>query len=127
MKIELRGVSLAPRLGARIEKRLGRELGRIHTSPVTALVTFADDNGPKGGRATRCALTVRVPRRPTIRVEDVAETAWLAFDRSFAGLRRRLAAYREWRLERTRYPKKYFAAKRLLTAGLAAKEEAEKP
>lgn len=54
MKIELRGVSLAPALGARIEKRLNRELGRIQASPVTAVVTFVDDNGPKGGRALRC-------------------------------------------------------------------------
>jgi hypothetical protein len=46
----------------------------------------------------------------------VAETAWLAFDRSFESLRRRLAEYRERRLERARYPKKYFAAKRLLEA-----------
>lgn len=116
MKIELRGVSLAPALGIRVEKRLGRELGRIRAAPVEAVVTFVDDNGPKGGRAVRCALTVRVPRRPTIRVEGVAETAWLAFDRSFGSLRRQLAAYRERRLERTRFPKKYFAAKRLLEA-----------
>ena len=126
MKIELRGVSLEPRLGARIEKRLARELARIRVSPVTARVTFADDNGPKGGRAMRCALTVRLPRRPTLRVEDVAESAWLAFDGSFAGLRRRLAASRELRRQRTRHPKKYFAAKRLLTAGFA-EEEASHP
>lgn len=116
MRIELRGVSLERALGVRIQKRLARELGRIQASPVAVVVTFADDDGPKGGRAIRCALSVRVPRRPTIRVEDVAETARLAFDRSFAGLRRRLAEYRERRLERTRYPKKYFAAKQLLEA-----------
>ena len=116
MRIELRGVSLERALGVRIQKRLARELGRIQASPVAAVVTFADDNGPKGGRAIRCALSVRIPRRPTIQVEDVAETARLAFDRSFAGLRRRLAEYRERRLERSRYPKKYFAAKQLLEA-----------
>jgi len=115
MKIELRGVSMAPALGARIERRLARELGRIQASPVTAVVTLIDDNGPKGGRALRCALTVRIPRRPAIRVEDVAENAWLAFDRSFGGLKRGLAEYRERRLERARYPKKYFAAKRLVS------------
>ena len=116
MKIELRGVSMTRTLGARIERRLNRELGRIQASPLTAVVTFFDDNGPKGGRALRCALTVRIPRRPTIRVEDVAENAWLAFDRSFGSLRRELAEYRERRLERGRHPKKYFAAKRLLEA-----------
>jgi hypothetical protein len=48
-------------------------------------------------------------------VEDVAENAWLAFDRSFGGLRRELAEYRERRLEGARHPKKYFAAKRLVS------------
>jgi ribosome-associated translation inhibitor RaiA len=114
VKIELRGVSLSPRLGARVEKRLARELSRIPAGPVIARVTFTDDNGPKDGRALRCALTLGMPRRPTLRVEDVAENAWLAFDRSFLSLRRRLTEYRERRLERTRYPKKYFVAKRLL-------------
>ena len=124
MKIELRGVVLPPRLRARIEKQLGRELSRIEASPVEALVTFVDENGPKGGRAISCALTVRVPRRPALRVEDVADNARLAFDGSFAGLQRRLVAYREQRLERTRHPKKYFAAKRLLMAGLGPEPEA---
>src|SRR3972149_6051397 len=67
MKIELRGVSMAPALGARIEKRLNRELGRIQASPVTGVVTFIDDNGPKGGRALRCALPVRLPASPRAR------------------------------------------------------------
>ena len=125
MKIIFRGVSLGPWLGARVERRLIRELTRIQAGPVEAVVTFTDENGPKGGRAMRCALTVRLPRQPTVRVDDVAETARLAFDRSFARLRRRLTAYREWHLERARYPKKYYAAKRLLTAGLAPERETE--
>lgn len=116
VKIELRGVSLVRALGTRIERRLSRELGRIPARPVTARVTFVDDNGPKGGRAMRCALTVRVPRRPTIRVEHSAESPRLAFDRSFASLRRRLRAYRERSLERARHPKKYFVAKQLFGA-----------
>jgi ribosome-associated translation inhibitor RaiA len=114
MRIQLRGVSLGPALRARIEERLSRELGRIRASPVAAGVIFVDDNGPKGGRAIRCALTVRVPFRPTIRVEAVAENQWLAFHRAFVGLRRRLAERRERAFERVRYPKKYFVAKRLL-------------
>lgn len=114
MRIELRGVSLASRLRARIERRLSRWLSRVPTAPVSALVTFVDDNGPKGGRAVRCALTVRVPRRPAFRVESVGETAWLAFDQSFTRLTRRLAEDRAGRLQQKRYPKKYFAARRLL-------------
>jgi ribosome-associated translation inhibitor RaiA len=62
----------------------------------------------------RCSLTVKLPRRSTVRVEDVAESAWMAFDRCFDRLKRRLASDREKRLKQARYPKKQFAAKRLL-------------
>ena len=122
--IQLRGVPLGPRLAARIEKRLAGELAKIRGRPVTARVTFADENGPKGGRAIRCALTVHRPRRPTVRVEEVAETTWLAFDRSFGRMERRLAADREKRMKQARYPKKQYAAKRLLMEGLGPETEA---
>ena len=115
MKIIFRGVSLGPWLGARVERRLICELTRIQASPVEAVVTFTDENGHKGGRAMRCALTVRLPRQPTVRVDDVAETARLAFDRSFARLRRRLISSRDRSLTLARYPKKYYVAKRLLS------------
>jgi hypothetical protein len=49
------------------------------------------ENGPKGGLALRCALTVRRPHRPHVRVEDTAETARTAFDGAFAKLERNLA------------------------------------
>jgi len=124
MAIELSGISRDSKLGARIERRLLRELKKVRSAPVTAQVNFFDENGPKGGRAIRCALTVSVPRRPLFRVEEVAETQWLAFDRCFDGLKRRLAADRERWLKQTRYPKKYYAATRLLTAGTEPETEA---
>jgi hypothetical protein len=114
-RIEIHGgAPLGGRLRARVEARLAAALGRLRVAPVTGRATFADDNGPRGGRAMRCALTVRRPRRPPLRVEAVAESAWLAFDRSLEILRRRLAADGERGLKRGRYPKKYYAAKRLL-------------
>jgi ribosome-associated translation inhibitor RaiA len=81
--------------------------------PITAHVTFVDDNGPKGGRAAPCALTVRLPHRPHIRVEKVAETPRLAFDAALAVLRRDLEQYRERQRDQQRHPKKYCVAKRL--------------
>jgi len=112
--IELRGLTLGSGLRARIEKRLAGTLAKVWGSPVTARVTFADENRAKGGRGMRCALTVKLPRRSVIRAEDVAETAWLAFDRCFDRLKRHLAADRERRLKLARFPKKQFAAKKLL-------------
>jgi ribosome-associated translation inhibitor RaiA len=66
----------------------------------------------------RCAVAVRVPYRPLIRVEHVSVTARLAFDGTFAALERQLERYRERNRDIRRRPKKYFVAKRLLAGGL---------
>jgi ribosome-associated translation inhibitor RaiA len=89
-------------------------------SPIRAKVTFFDDNGPKGGRGMRCAVNVRLPYRPPIRVDQVAETSRLAFDGAFSALERQLERYRERDRDNKRRPKKYFVAKTLLGGGLAA-------
>ncbi len=117
--VDIGGIEREPALRARIARQVGAALGLLTGRPVAAQVVFFDDNGPKGGRAIRCALTVRLPYRPTIRVERTAETSRLAFDAGFAVLERQLERYRERDRDSRRYPKKYFAAKRLL-AGEAA-------
>jgi ribosome-associated translation inhibitor RaiA len=94
-------------------------LARLAVRPVRSQAVFVDDNGPKGGRAMRCALTVRLPFRPTVRVERSAETPRLAFDDAFAVLERQLGRYRERDRENKRHPKKYFAAERTVIAGRA--------
>ena len=97
---------------ARINERVTAALEPIALRPVAARVAFFDDNGPKGG-GIRCALTVRLPRRPALRVEHVAGTPRLAFDGGFDALGRLLERYRERDRDSRRRPKKYFAAKRL--------------
>lgn len=86
----------------------------LSVKPVSARVAFIDDNGPKGGRALRCAITVQLPYRSAIRVEHSSTTPRRALDGAVARLERRLERYREIQRERRRYPKKYYAAKRLL-------------
>jgi ribosome-associated translation inhibitor RaiA len=112
--IGIRGVKGDRALRTKIRTRLEKALERLGVAPINALVTFVDDNGPKGGPAQRCALTVRLPYRPAIRVEQSATTSRLAFDAAFAALTPRLERYRERQREARRYPKKYYAAKRLL-------------
>ncbi|MBI4637736.1 MAG: HPF/RaiA family ribosome-associated protein [Candidatus Rokubacteria bacterium] len=113
--IEIAGLG-DERAGARIRKRMAEALRTLGVSPVTAHVAFVDDNGPKGG-GIRCALTVRVPYRRSLRVDRSAMTARLAFDAGFEALERQLERYHErWRDARRR-PKKYYVAKRLLAAG----------
>ncbi len=120
MTIDTQGLPAKSALRERVTRQLTGALGALDVTPVTAKVTFFDDNGPKGGVAIRCALTVRLPHRPVLRVEHVADTPRRAFDASFAALERQLAKYRELGTERTRRPKKYYAAKRLLTGDLSA-------
>jgi len=120
MVIEIQGVERDKALRVRAVKLVGAALEPITMAPVKAKITFFDDNGPKGGLGKRCAVDVRLPFRPAIRVEQVAETSRLAFDGAFAALERRLERYRERDRDNKRRPKKYFVAKRLLTGGLRA-------
>jgi ribosome-associated translation inhibitor RaiA len=113
-QVELRGVPVDAALRRRALGAVAAAVAPLSVRPIRAQVTFFDDNGPKGGRAARCALTVRLPYRPLVRAEEVAETPRAAFDAALAVLERDLARYRERAREQQRHPKKYFVAKRLL-------------
>ena len=117
MTIAIRGISVDQPLRAHVAQQLSAALGRLAVKPVTAQATFFDENGPKGGVALRCALTVRLPYRPHLRVEETATSPRLACDGSFAKLERELEQYRERDRESTRHQKKYYTAKRLMSAG----------
>jgi len=109
--IKITGLERDP-LRGRATRLMTEALAKLAVAPVKGQVAFFDDNGPKGGRAMRCALTVRLPFRPSIRVEQSAVTPRLAFDAAFAVLERQLERYRERDRDSKRHPKKYFAAGR---------------
>ena len=115
-KIECRGTSAARSIRARVAAGLAGVLAALSLEPTSARVVFTDENGPKGGNAIRCALQVRLPRRPEVHVEDVTSTPRLAFDAALAKLERRLGRIQETTRESRRRPKKYFAASRALAA-----------
>jgi ribosome-associated translation inhibitor RaiA len=117
---QVSGLERGATLRGRAAKLMTGVVAKLVVGPVRSQVTFTDDNGPKGGRAMRCALTVRLPYRPTLRVERAAETPRLAFDAAFAVLLRQLERYRERDRENRRHPKKYFAATRALAGGPTA-------
>jgi ribosome-associated translation inhibitor RaiA len=110
--VDIQGLPPGSALRARIARQVAAALSPLHVKPIAAKVAFVDGDGAKG---VRCALTVRLPYRPSVRVEHVSETARSAFDLGFATLERQLARYRERQTERRRRPKKYYVAKRLLT------------
>ncbi len=114
MTIAIYGIRPDTTLGARVSARLETVLAALRVTPISAKATFFDDDGPKGGPAIRCAISVRVPYRPLIRVEHISTTGRLAFEGAFATLERQLERYRERVRDIKRRPKKYFVAKRLL-------------
>jgi ribosome-associated translation inhibitor RaiA len=114
MIIDIQGIEKDRLLRARVIKLVGQILETLKARPVKAKVTFSDKNGPKGGRAMRCAIDVRIPRRPVVHAEHVETTNRLAFDGTAAALERQLDRLLERERENRRHPKKYFVAKRLL-------------
>lgn len=127
MTIDLDRIPNDRTLRARVTRQMSAALLRLRVKPVAAKVAFFDENGPKGGVAMRCALTVRLPYRPTVRVEHVSDTPRLAFDSGFAKLERQLRRYRKRDRDRRRRPKKYYAAKRLLTGGRSRPSKPHSP
>jgi ribosome-associated translation inhibitor RaiA len=111
--IEIRGPAGSPLLRLRARRRLEAVLRGLTMKPTVGTAVFVDDNGPRGG-GIRCALTLRLPYRPALRAECVANTPRLAFDTAFARLERQLEVYRERQRDRRRRPKKYYVAKQLL-------------
>jgi len=114
MDIEIGGLGRDRTLAARVRRRLAAALRGLTVKPVTAVATFVDDNGPKGGPAIRCALTLRLPYRPSLRVEAMALVPGAAFDGALDTLERQIDRYRDRQRDSRRRPKKYYAAKRLV-------------
>ena len=109
--VEVVGMKGDPALYRRVVEHMHRHLDRVGLKPASGRAAFSDENGPKGGRAMRCALTVSLPYRPGIHVEQVDTDPRRAFDGAMEGLERELARYRERDRDEKRHPKKYFAAK----------------
>ena len=93
---------------------LGDALGAHADRVSSARVVFSDQNGPKGGVAVRCGVTVSLAGSAAMHVEDEATTAGLALTGALAKLERRLLRRRALVRDSRRRPKKYFAAAREL-------------
>jgi ribosome-associated translation inhibitor RaiA len=114
VKIEIEGIASVRGLRSRVQNRLRKALRSLPLEPVTALVNFTDVNGPKGGVDKRCALTVSLPRRRNVHVEELATNQELAFNTAVDALERKLKRQAELQQDRRRRPKKYYVAKQLM-------------
>jgi ribosome-associated translation inhibitor RaiA len=99
----------------RARARLTRTLETHGMTTARVTVSFTDENGPKGGRAMRCAIELRLPRRAPVRAEHTATTLRLALDGALDTVEGEVTKLIErWR-DAARHPKKYYAAARLLS------------
>ena len=107
IKFELPAGSVADALRSRVADEVAGLLAGLRLRPTTVRATLVDENGPKGGRAIRCALEVRLPRRPAVHVKATATTPRLAFDAALGKLERQLTRLRDTGRELKRRPRKY--------------------
>jgi len=112
IRIDTRGLKLTAGLRATATRRLTRALAALEVGVMRARLVLSDDNGPKGGRACRCALTLTLSKRQPIHVEHTAPSSTLAFDGALARLEHRLARLRGITRDSKRRPKKYYVARR---------------
>ncbi|HKZ04767.1 MAG TPA: HPF/RaiA family ribosome-associated protein [Methylomirabilota bacterium] len=115
LSFEIRGASRSPELRSLMRRRLTRVLDGLRGSPIAVRASFTDLNGPKGGQADRCVLSVGRPRRPAVRAEHTAASQRTAFDGALAALERAIRRGRERERDLRRFPKKYFVASRVVS------------
>jgi hypothetical protein len=111
-QLEIQGLPPQVAAALRADARLAAVLAPARGT-TSARVAFTDENGPRGGPAIRCALTVSVPPRRLVHVETQAVSARLALDGVLGKLERRLARRAAAGGDARRRPKKYYVARAL--------------
>ena len=114
-RVEVLGLPRVEAARVRTATRLTAALAALPARASSARVSFSDDNGPKGGVAIRCALTVTLAGWGRVHVEDRATTPRLALAGALAKLDRKLGRRRAIDRDKSRRPKKYYAAARAVS------------
>jgi hypothetical protein len=104
MRTVINGLRGQHRLRSEVVEQLSDLLERRRATPLFVRVAFFDDDGPRGGVAIRCALTLAPRRGPTIRVEHTERTHSAAFKGAFVILKRQQKRRVERTRRRARYP-----------------------
>ena len=109
-RVEVHGLASAHPTARRAADRVLALLAQHEVRATSTGLRFTDLNGPKGGRDSRCNVTIKVAKRPATSVTAVAASPRLAVDAALDKLERRLARLRESTRDARRHPKKYFVA-----------------
>lgn len=113
MHIEVKafGLELTDDLRAFCEDRIVEPLRRVYDREGPSLeIELSDDNGPKGGIDKRCRITFTMPHTKTLNVVETSPDIYRSVDLAGQRFRRLVNKYKGWKLDRPRYPTKYYAA-----------------
>lgn len=114
MVVELKalgGLELTDDLSEFSRTRVIEPLRRLYDKQGTSLeIELSDLYGPKGGIDKRCRLTFSMPNKQSITVTEVAENIYKAIDGASSRFLRLVNRHKQWKLVKTRYPTKYYAA-----------------
>jgi hypothetical protein len=111
-RVEVHGLSPAVARRLRAAAGITAMLRALPERASSARLAFTDQNGPKGGPAVRCAVTVTLAGWGRLHVTEQATTPGRALAGALARLERQLERRREIDRESGRRPKKYYAAAR---------------
>jgi len=113
MHIEMKalGLELTDDLRAYCEAHIVEPLQRVYDRSGPRLeIELSDDNGPKGGIDKRCRITFEMPHTRTINVVEQSHDIFRSVDLASQRFRRLINKYKGWKLQKTRFPTKYYAA-----------------
>lgn len=111
-RIEVHGLAPAAARRLRAATAITALLRALPDRASSARLAFTDQNGPKGGPAVRCSVTVTLAGWGRLHVTDQATTPDRALAGALARLERRIERRLEIDREKARRPKKYYAAAR---------------
>lgn len=103
MRIGISGLEGQARLRVEVVARLSGLFERRRLSSVSARAAFSGEDGPRGGMAIRCALTVRLEGARAIRIEHAPGTYGAAFRGVLSSLKRQLERHAQRGRRRARH------------------------
>lgn len=113
MDVEVKafGIELTDDLARFCKRQIVDPLRRIFDREGPTLeIELSDLYGPKGGLDKRCRITYTMPRTRTLTVVEVTEDIYKSIDFASRRFRRLVKRYKNWKLDKPRYPTKYFLA-----------------
>ena len=90
MKLDVRGINVdtTPAIDAHVRRRFVFALDHLAHRVRSAVVRLSDENGPRGGEAKKCQITVQLHPRGTVVVNERSSDLYHAVNRATTRLKK---------------------------------------